>query len=308
MSRKKTHEEFVLEMKKVNHNIEIIGKYKTTNDKIECKCSIHNYFWESYPYHLLSGHGCVKCGREKTIASRKISKEQYLEKMHSVNPNIDIIDDFVNMSTKVHVVCNICNHKWYVAPSSLFKFGCPKCAGNAIKTTDEFEQELHTYASNFELLSPYIRANKKVHVRCNDCGNDDWITPNKLKSGQQCKFCHETIGEKNIRKYLERHNVNFDSQKSFDGLIGVGNKPLTYDFYLPDENILIEFQGEQHEHPVTFGGRSKSEAVSDYEKQQEHDKRKRDYAFFHSINLLEIWYYDMDNIEQILNDKLYKIA
>ena len=140
MSRKKTHEEFVLEMKKVNPNIEIIGKYKTTNDKIECKCSIHNYFWESYPYHLLSGHGCIKCGREKTIASRKISKEQYLDKMHSVNPNIDIIDDFVNMSTKIHVICNICNHKWHVAPSSLFKFGCPKCAGNAIKTTDEFEQ------------------------------------------------------------------------------------------------------------------------------------------------------------------------
>ena len=308
MSRKKTHEEFVLEMKKVNPNIEIVEKYKTTNDKITCKCSIHNYFWESYPYDLLRGRGCIKCGREKTIASRKISKEQYLEKMHSVNPNIDIIDDFVNMSTKIHVICNVCGHNWHVAPSSLFKFGCPKCAGNAIKTTDEFEQELHTYASNFELLSPYIRANKKVHVRCNDCGNDDWITPNKLKSGQQCKFCHETIGEKNIRKYLERHNVNFDSQKSFDGLIGVGNKPLTYDFYLPDENILIEFQGEQHEHPVTFGGRSKSEAVSDYEKQQEHDNRKRDYAFSHSINLLEIWYYDIDNIEQILNDKLYKIA
>ena len=308
MSRKKTHEEFVLEMKKVNPNIEIIGKYKTTNDKIECKCSIHNYFWESYPYDLLRGRGCIKCGREKTIASRKVSKEQYLEKMHSVNPNIDIIDDFVNMSTKIHVICNICNHKWHVAPSSLFKFGCPKCAGNAVKTTDEFEQELHTYASNFELLSPYIRATKKVHVRCNDCGNDDWITPNKLKSGQQCKFCHETIGEKNIRKYLETNNINFDSQKSFDGLVGVGNKPLTYDFYLPDENILIEFQGEQHEHPVTFGGRSKYEAVSDYEKQQEHDNRKRDYALSHSINLLEIWYYDIDNIEQILNDKLYKIA
>ena len=74
MSRKKTHEEFVLEMKKVNPNIEIIGKYKTTNDKIECKCSIHNYFWESYPYHLLSGHGCIKCGREKNYCFSKSIK------------------------------------------------------------------------------------------------------------------------------------------------------------------------------------------------------------------------------------------
>ena len=79
---------------------------------------------------------------------------------------------------------------------------------------------------------------------------------------------------------------------------------MTYDFYLPDENILIEFQGEQHEHPVTFGGRSKSEAVSDYAKQQEHDNRKRDYALSHSINLLEIWYYDINKIEEIMTKTL----
>ena len=78
MSRKKTHEEFVLEMKKVNPNIEIVGKYKTTNDKITCKCSIHNYFWESYPYHLLSGHGCVKCGREKNCCFSKNIKRTIL--------------------------------------------------------------------------------------------------------------------------------------------------------------------------------------------------------------------------------------
>lgn len=42
----------------------------------------------------------------------------------------------------------------------------------------------------------------------------------------------------------------------------------------------------------------------DFEKQLEHDRRKREYAKQHNIKLLEIWYYDMDNIEDILVKKL----
>lgn len=68
---------------------------------------------------------------------------------------------------------------------------------------------------------------------------------------------------------------------------------------MPKYNLLIEYQGEQHEHPVKhFGGKEQ------FKRQQEHDKRKRDYAKEHNIELLEIWYWDFNNIEQILNKKL----
>lgn len=36
----------------------------------------------------------------------------------------------------------------------------------------------------------------------------------------------------------------------------------------------------------------------------EHDKRKREYAKSHGYKLLEIWYYDYNNIEEILNREL----
>lgn len=39
MSRKKTHEEFVNEMKIINPNITILGLYKDIKSKIECKCA-----------------------------------------------------------------------------------------------------------------------------------------------------------------------------------------------------------------------------------------------------------------------------
>ena len=38
--------------------------------------------------------------------------------------------------------------------------------------------------------------------------------------------------------------------------------------------------------------------------QQEHDNRKRDYSKLHNIDLLEIWYYDIEKIEDIMRKAL----
>ena len=86
----------------------------------------------------------------------------------------------------------------------------------------------------------------------------------------------------------------------YDSLIGLGGGNLSYDFYLPDYNLLIECQGIQHESYTKGFHKTKK----DFERQLEHDRRKREYAKQHNIKLLEIWYYDMDNIEDILIKEL----
>ena len=75
---------------------------------------------------------------------------------------------------------------------------------------------------------------------------------------------------------------------------------LSYDFYLPKYNLLIEYQGNYHDGTVN------KEVQSDekFNRQQEHDKRKREYAKKNNIKLLEIWYWDFDNIEGILKREL----
>ena len=50
--------------------------------------------------------------------------------------------------------------------------------------------------------------------------------------------------------------------------------------------IVIEYQGEQHFRPKTFGGISKEKAQSNFELQQLHDKTKRDYASSHNLILV----------------------
>ena len=75
--------------------------------------------------------------------------------------------------------------------------------------------------------------------------------------------------------------------------------------YLSDFNLLVEFQGKQHEAPYDFGSDITEEEMQErFERQQEHDRRKRNYALDNNIELLEIWYWDLVNIENILSDKL----
>ena len=105
--------------------------------------------------------------------------------------------------------------------------------------------------------------------------------------------------EKKIQEILDKQGIVYESQKKYDDLFGVGNKLLSYDFYLPQYNLLTEIQGIQHEKPIEiFGGEEQ------FKTQQEHDRRKREYAEKNGYKLLEIWYYDYDRIEEILNREL----
>lgn len=145
----------------------------------------------------------------------------------------------------------------------------------------------------------------KLHWRCLcDCGNEIVVASNSLVSHKTTSCgCILSYGEYQVSQYLLQHNVKFESQKKFDNLIGVGNGKLSYDFYLPQHNLLIECQGKQHQSPIElFGG------TEQFKIQQEHDRRKKDYAKFHGYELLEVWYYDYNNIENILNDKIKNIS
>lgn len=120
-----------------------------------------------------------------------------------------------------------------------------------------------------------------------------------LNNNCGCPKCNKSHGEINIEKYLIKENIKFYSQYTFNSLTGVGGRQLSYDFYLPDYNLLIEYQGEQHYRPIDrFGG------IQQFEIQEEHDRRKKDYAIENKINLLEISYSNFNNIEQILNKEL----
>lgn len=129
-----------------------------------------------------------------------------------------------------------------------------------------------------------------------DCGNETIVASSSLVTGltKSCG-CIKSHGEYYISTYLLFNNINFENQKRFSDLLGVGGGNLSYDFYLPQYNLLIEYQGEQHFKPYKIFGGEEQFAI-----QQEHDKRKREYAKDNGYRLLEISYKDYNNIDNIL--------
>jgi hypothetical protein len=123
---------------------------------------------------------------------------------------------------------------------------------------------------------------------------------NSLKTG--CPKCNKSKGEEKIKEFFDKNNISYIPQKSFDNLTGIKGGLLSYDFYILDYNLLIEYQGEFHD------GNTRIQSKNDIIRQQEHDKRKKQYAIDNNINLLEIWYWDFDNIEEILENELSKMC
>ena len=139
--------------------------------------------------------------------------------------------------------------------------------------------------------------NSVVMWRCLcDCGEEIIVRSSALLHGytKSCG-CMKSHGEYYITTYLLSNSINFEKQKKFSDLLGVGGGNLSYDFYLPNHNMLIECQGEQHERPIEYFGGEEQFII-----QQEHDRRKREYAKDNGYKLLEISYKDYNNIENIL--------
>ena len=82
------------------------------------------------------------------------------------------------------------------------------------------------------------------HCKC-DCGNECDINGHSLRSGhtQSCG-CMKSAGEDKIQKILTKNSINFIKEKIFPDC--VDKSYLKFDFYIPDKNYLIEYDGVQH--------------------------------------------------------------
>lgn len=141
----------------------------------------------------------------------------------------------------------------------------------------------------------------RIHWLCKcDCGTEKSVEGSALKKGKSLSCgCKNNLsrGEEIISKWLDKNYSNYNRQQTFKGCKSI--KSLRFDFYLPDygENgLCIEFQGKQH-----YG---KTDIYDDLEKRQERDNIKRKYCKQNNIELLEICYLDMKNINKILFDKI----
>lgn len=262
---------------------------------------------------MIVGTGCGYCvGRRVSLSNcLATTNPDILSEWHpTLNKDLTPYDITKGSHEKVWWKCENKNHKPWIAQIKnrvIRGDGCPYCSGN--KVSEENNLLVHfpkmalewDYEKNKRRPEEFAsRSHKRVWWKCSYC-NESWNTQIATRTNTNsigCSICNSSKGERIIRDFLMKNKIIYKDQVGYDGLVGLGGGNLSYDFYLPDYNMLIEFQGQFHD------GSSGDYSRFNLDRQKAHDTLKRSYAINQGIDLLEIWYWDFDNIETILEEEL----
>ena len=300
--------------------------YCTKTDEIGNE---HGIFWQTPNAH---NKKILPCGCPICANVAHVYKEKFIQlaiPLHTdengkcwINYNLINDNNWINMHTKVPLYCTKIDlitgkehGEFWQSPAMHNEInrprGCPICGFEAsrlahIKTKEDFIIQARAKwgdefgYDDFDLKGFHIKG-KILHHKC---GNIFEQSPadHCYKSG--CPFCRESQGEKRIERWLKEHHYKFIRQKRYADC--KDKRKLPYDFYLPDYNILIEYDGEQHFRVVRFNEMDWYDAVENFKRIKKHDRIKNRYANKNNIPLLRIEYWNFKIIELIL-DSLFNI-
>ena len=144
----------------------------------------------------------------------------------------------------------------------------------------------------------YYIKNGKTYWECKcDCGNHTTVARSNLTNGhtQSCGCITTSIGEANIVTILNENNITFEREKVFEGLPN-----RRFDFYLPQLNRVIEFDGRQHFKPCSWFA-----SMDEFDQAIARDNEKNEYCFDKNIDIVRIPYTERDSltIDLLLGNK-----
>ena len=261
-----------------------------SSDRIPITCLKHGEFLQRAVHHYYYKTGCPKCAENVQMTTA-----QFVEKANEVH------DRYYDYSSTVYedggskIIIKCPKHGLFEqrAGGHLQGRGCWECSHDSKRlTVDEFKTKASSlHGSRYDYSLVLFHTNKdKVKIKCPVHGIFEQCVNDHLKR-QGCHHCKTSKGEMEISEILTRHGINYVREYSLP------DSKFRYDFYLPDQNILIEFHGEQHYKPVEIWGGKKA-----LRKQRVTDRKKRDLAKTSNIPLVTLNYLHQksNSIEEVL--------
>lgn len=212
-------------------------------------CPEHGFYRQSYKNHL-RGRGCIHCSKQ---VRNKGTQNFIREAIKHYGKVFDYsITEYVNAHTPIKFICPKHGVKEQDPTVHLTSvFGCNECAQEYVASChriskDEFIEKatvFHGGKYDYSGISFTDGTHDVANIICPKHGpftQNAWAHMNV--SG--CPACKESSGERDVRNTLIREHIEFVAQKRFDWLIY--KRGMSLDFYLPQYNLAIECQGEQH--------------------------------------------------------------
>ena len=253
MPKRKTHNEFLDDLRKINPNVEVLTEYNGNKNYITVKCLIDGNVWKTKPRWLMKGVGCQICYDRRRGDKTRFSIDKFIEKakqMHGDKYDYSKVE-YINNKTKVYIICPIHGEFEMRPDHHLSGQGCPKCVNKYVTTEEFIEKAKQVHGDKYDYSKvEYVNTKTPICIICPKHGEFWQRVEKHVYERCGCPTCNESRLEKEVYTLLTDSNINFEYQKKFNWL---GKQSL--DFYLPDYNIAIECQGEQHFKPIKhFGG------------------------------------------------------
>lgn len=287
MPKKLTTEEFILKSKEIHGNKYDYSLTNYINNSTLVKIIYEGNIYYQNPNNHLRGFKCENIKglttEEFILKSRKIHGDKY---------DYSLVD-FKNVRSKIKIIYNGLIYEQLAYA--------------------------HLHGKSPEMVSikitncEFIRRSKEIHgdifdyslLECNGNKNNIKLIYNGVIY-EQCVSDHlsghlpmniniisnSSKGEKNVMKFLENNNIKYIREYKFKDCKNINY--LRFDFYLPDYNLLIEYDGRQHFESVDlFGGRE------GFERRKLNDEIKNKYCIKNGIHLLRISH--SENVDFKLN-------
>lgn len=274
----------------------VLGKYVNFQTKVEMEHNVCGYTWNVLPSNFLNKNSrCPKCS-----GNAKVTDEDFKKRVYNMYKNEYVfLEPFINTITPI--LCkHSCGYEWKITPGNfLAGKGCPKCSGSMKLTQEEFNAKVYElFKDEYKFLEPYI--NTMTSIMCeHSCGYKWKLRPDNLFQGKRCPNCYnESKGEQFIRGLLDSLGVEHETQKTFECCV-YKNK-LRFDFYIPELNLAIEYDGEHHFKPITYN-RNIEESNKTFEIAKKRDSIKTNYCEDNNISLIRFPYTDS---KEVITEKL----
>lgn len=280
--------------------------------------------WEApIASRTIRGYLCKCCTGHKAVPSNCLSTTHphLVAQWHPTkNGALTPFDVTAGSNKKVWWICHegkwpdgspALDHEWEatVASRALIHYGCPCCRRKTIvpsncltATHPEIASQWHP-AKNGSLTPDDVAAGSGSRAWFLCAVGHEWraIIGSRTSAGNGCPKCRASKGEAAISAYLDEQRLQYTTQWNVKGS-GLGQHRFDFMVNRWGKEWLIEYHGIQHYSPHDFGSKKRRAKSGKFLEYAKRDGFKAKWAAKHKIPLLVIPYWDLDRLEQILDE------
>lgn len=289
-------------------------QYRTCTEKLEFRCKCGREFKTDFHHFVRQNQRqCPCCGKENQARRQRLTREDLDHRLAAIGCAFES-GDYKNRKSNITIKCR-CGHSrtsrlnTILTPS--FSGLCQSCSDRKFRAQNRFTlDQIREWCAEkgVELMSEeYTDIKSPLCFRC-ACGEvfeTSWEIVSYYNK-TRCDTCtrKRSFGEQAIKNWLEERGIKHTTQKTFEGC-GSTRRKFPFDFYLPDYDTCIEFDGQQHFKPVDFAGcRDEDRLWRVFNETRSHDLAKDLFCEAAGLHLIRIRFDEINRVDEILSDKL----